>query len=178
MWLYLLYVVLVCVMRLMQYKLFLSAGIRPTCRHWWSICLIWFLSCSCLTLTCLFFPYFLLLLFLSDFYSLHVSFFTSHALSVSLWCNKSIPLYHFPFHFNMILSTLHLCVPATSMSTFPSWRLIILPISTSSSLFLFSYSQNYFKDAWNIFDCVTVLGSVTDILVTELGVSRRIEFSD
>ncbi|XP_057202227.1 voltage-dependent P/Q-type calcium channel subunit alpha-1A isoform X2 [Triplophysa rosa] len=28
---------------------------------------------------------------------------------------------------------------------------------------------NYFKDAWNIFDCVTVLGSVTDILVTELG---------
>ncbi|KAI4822776.1 hypothetical protein KUCAC02_008304 [Chaenocephalus aceratus] len=29
--------------------------------------------------------------------------------------------------------------------------------------------KNYFKDAWNIFDCVTVLGSVTDILVTELG---------
>uniref|UniRef100_A0A8C2DYZ0 Voltage-dependent P/Q-type calcium channel subunit alpha-1A n=1 Tax=Cyprinus carpio TaxID=7962 RepID=A0A8C2DYZ0_CYPCA len=29
--------------------------------------------------------------------------------------------------------------------------------------------QNYFKDAWNIFDCVTVLGSITDILVTELG---------
>ncbi|XP_061567346.1 voltage-dependent P/Q-type calcium channel subunit alpha-1A isoform X4 [Cololabis saira] len=28
---------------------------------------------------------------------------------------------------------------------------------------------NYFKDAWNIFDCVTVLGSITDILVTELG---------
>ncbi|KAK3519972.1 hypothetical protein QTP70_009637 [Hemibagrus guttatus] len=29
--------------------------------------------------------------------------------------------------------------------------------------------KNYFKDAWNIFDCVTVLGSITDILVTELG---------
>ncbi|KAJ8383740.1 hypothetical protein AAFF_G00215820 [Aldrovandia affinis] len=28
---------------------------------------------------------------------------------------------------------------------------------------------NYFKDAWNIFDFVTVLGSITDILVTELG---------
>nr|XP_023670387.1 voltage-dependent P/Q-type calcium channel subunit alpha-1A isoform X22 [Paramormyrops kingsleyae] len=27
---------------------------------------------------------------------------------------------------------------------------------------------NYFKDAWNIFDCVTVLGSITDILVTEI----------
>lgn len=33
--------------------------------------------------------------------------------------------------------------------------------------------QNYFKDGWNIFDCVTVLGSITDILVTELGVSKR-----
>uniref|UniRef100_A0A8C1R9W6 Voltage-dependent P/Q-type calcium channel subunit alpha-1A n=1 Tax=Cyprinus carpio TaxID=7962 RepID=A0A8C1R9W6_CYPCA len=32
---------------------------------------------------------------------------------------------------------------------------------------------NYFKDAWNIFDCVTVLGSITDILVTELGVSNN-----
>ncbi|KAJ8363179.1 hypothetical protein SKAU_G00120100 [Synaphobranchus kaupii] len=28
---------------------------------------------------------------------------------------------------------------------------------------------NYFKDAWNVFDFVTVLGSITDILVTELG---------
>ncbi|XP_027564037.1 voltage-dependent P/Q-type calcium channel subunit alpha-1A-like, partial [Neopelma chrysocephalum] len=30
-------------------------------------------------------------------------------------------------------------------------------------------SQNYFRDAWNIFDFVTVLGSITDILVTEFG---------
>ncbi|XP_041091581.1 calcium channel, voltage-dependent, P/Q type, alpha 1A subunit, b [Polyodon spathula] len=30
---------------------------------------------------------------------------------------------------------------------------------------------NYFRDAWNIFDFVTVMGSVTDILVTELGLS-------
>uniref|UniRef100_A0A8C0ASK5 Ion transport domain-containing protein n=1 Tax=Buteo japonicus TaxID=224669 RepID=A0A8C0ASK5_9AVES len=29
---------------------------------------------------------------------------------------------------------------------------------------------NYFRDAWNIFDFVTVLGSITDILVTEFGV--------
>ncbi|XP_051776699.1 voltage-dependent P/Q-type calcium channel subunit alpha-1A-like [Erpetoichthys calabaricus] len=28
---------------------------------------------------------------------------------------------------------------------------------------------NYFRDAWNIFDFVTVLGSITDILVTDLG---------
>ncbi|XP_061840237.1 voltage-dependent P/Q-type calcium channel subunit alpha-1A-like isoform X2 [Nerophis lumbriciformis] len=28
---------------------------------------------------------------------------------------------------------------------------------------------NYFKDPWNIFDFVSVLGSITDILVTELG---------
>eukprot|EP00063_Salmo_salar_P011180 XP_013986015.1 PREDICTED: voltage-dependent P/Q-type calcium channel subunit alpha-1A-like [Salmo salar] len=30
---------------------------------------------------------------------------------------------------------------------------------------------NYFKDAWNIFDFVSVLGSFTDILVTEFWVS-------
>nr|XP_055040919.1 calcium channel, voltage-dependent, P/Q type, alpha 1A subunit, b isoform X15 [Misgurnus anguillicaudatus] len=30
-------------------------------------------------------------------------------------------------------------------------------------------AQNYFRDAWNIFDFVSVLGSITDILVTELG---------
>lgn len=129
-------------MRLMQYTLFLSAGIRPTCRHWWSICLIWFISCSCLTLTCLFV---LLLLFLSNLYSLHVSFFTSHALSASCYCNKWIPLYHFPFHFNMILSTLHLLalpislsifdlsVPATSMSTFPLSSSLFLPHHPSFS---------------------------------------------
>ncbi|KAG7485905.1 voltage-dependent P Q-type calcium channel subunit alpha-1A [Solea senegalensis] len=28
---------------------------------------------------------------------------------------------------------------------------------------------NYFRDAWNIFDFVSVLGSITDILVTEIG---------
>lgn len=31
--------------------------------------------------------------------------------------------------------------------------------------------QNFFRDAWNIFDFVSVLGSITDILVTEFGVS-------
>ncbi|XP_051767889.1 calcium channel, voltage-dependent, P/Q type, alpha 1A subunit, b isoform X15 [Ctenopharyngodon idella] len=30
-------------------------------------------------------------------------------------------------------------------------------------------AQNYFRDAWNIFDFVSVIGSITDILVTELG---------
>ncbi|KAI4899043.1 hypothetical protein NFI96_001213, partial [Prochilodus magdalenae] len=29
--------------------------------------------------------------------------------------------------------------------------------------------RNYFRDAWNIFDFVSILGSITDILVTELG---------
>ncbi|MEQ2212707.1 hypothetical protein XENOCAPTIV_003673 [Xenoophorus captivus] len=29
---------------------------------------------------------------------------------------------------------------------------------------------NYLKDAWNVFDFVTVLGSITDILVTEINV--------
>lgn len=33
--------------------------------------------------------------------------------------------------------------------------------------------QNYLKEAWNIFDFVTVLGSITDILVTEIKVSHQ-----
>ncbi|XP_054582795.1 voltage-dependent N-type calcium channel subunit alpha-1B isoform X2 [Eptesicus fuscus] len=32
---------------------------------------------------------------------------------------------------------------------------------------------NYFRDAWNVFDFVTVLGSITDILVTEIAVSNN-----
>ncbi|PIO00720.1 hypothetical protein AB205_0054260 [Aquarana catesbeiana] len=32
---------------------------------------------------------------------------------------------------------------------------------------------NYFRDAWNVFDFVTVLGSITDIVVTEFWVSAK-----
>uniref|UniRef100_UPI00063C4033 LOW QUALITY PROTEIN: voltage-dependent N-type calcium channel subunit alpha-1B-like n=1 Tax=Odobenus rosmarus divergens TaxID=9708 RepID=UPI00063C4033 len=32
---------------------------------------------------------------------------------------------------------------------------------------------NYFRDAWNVFDFVTVLGSITDILVTEIASSSK-----
>ena len=31
--------------------------------------------------------------------------------------------------------------------------------------------QNYFRDPWNVFDFITVVGSITDVLVTEFGVS-------
>jgi hypothetical protein len=31
--------------------------------------------------------------------------------------------------------------------------------------------QNFFKDPWNIFDFITVIGSIVDALVLELGVS-------
>ncbi|XP_041094438.1 voltage-dependent N-type calcium channel subunit alpha-1B-like [Polyodon spathula] len=33
---------------------------------------------------------------------------------------------------------------------------------------------NYLKDAWNVFDFVTVLGSVTDILVTEINTTNKL----
>nr|XP_015222181.1 PREDICTED: voltage-dependent N-type calcium channel subunit alpha-1B-like isoform X17 [Lepisosteus oculatus] len=33
---------------------------------------------------------------------------------------------------------------------------------------------NYLKDAWNVFDFVTVLGSITDILVTEINTSNKL----
>lgn len=37
-------------------------------------------------------------------------------------------------------------------------------------VFFAFFLQNYLKDAWNVFDFVTVLGSITDILVTEINV--------
>ena len=84
---------------------------------------------------------------------------------------RSIPDISFPFFL--------LC----SLRIVPSHRPLpylhfVLPLSSPCSISVlvppFSCSQNYFKDAWNIFDCVTVLGSITDILVTELGVSSGI----
>jgi hypothetical protein len=33
------------------------------------------------------------------------------------------------------------------------------------------YVQNFFKDPWNVFDFITVIGSIIDALVLELGVS-------
>lgn len=51
--------------------------------------------------------------------------------------------------------------------------LSVMHFLSFSSSFSFWKCQNYFKDGWNIFDCVTVLGSITDILVTELGVSKK-----
>lgn len=36
--------------------------------------------------------------------------------------------------------------------------------------FALFHLQNYLKAAWNVFDFVTVLGSITDILVTEIKV--------
>ena len=37
------------------------------------------------------------------------------------------------------------------------------------SIFL---EQNYFRDAWNIFDFIIVLGSIADIIIGEVGVGQ------
>lgn len=41
------------------------------------------------------------------------------------------------------------------------------------NLFFFSglNYQNYFKDAWNTFDFITVIGSIVDAVITEFTVS-------
>lgn len=41
-------------------------------------------------------------------------------------------------------------------------------IKINVNVFLF---QNFFKDPWNIFDLITVIGSIIDALILELGVS-------
>lgn len=33
--------------------------------------------------------------------------------------------------------------------------------------------QNFFKDPWNVFDFITVIGSIIDALVLELGVRQK-----
>lgn len=72
-----------------------------------------------------------------------------HTNCADIWCNIA----GWSCHFQFDLSVMHfLSFP----SSFSFWK-----------------CQNYFKDGWNIFDCVTVLGSITDILVTELGVSKK-----
>lgn len=37
--------------------------------------------------------------------------------------------------------------------------------------------QNFFRDPWNTFDFVTVIGSIVDALVIELGVSMAFTFN-
>lgn len=41
---------------------------------------------------------------------------------------------------------------------------------------LVSPFQNYFGDAWNVFDFIIVLGSFIDIIYTDLNVSSLIYF--
>lgn len=50
-----------------------------------------------------------------------------------------------------------------------------------SPLFFFPFSdvpmtefiwQNYFRDTWNIFDFITVIGSITEIILTDSKVNR------
>lgn len=33
-------------------------------------------------------------------------------------------------------------------------------------------SQNYFRDTWNIFDFITVIGSITEIILTDTKVKQ------
>lgn len=60
--------------------------------------------------------------------------------------------------FGLWPSTLQACHPTPELkSTFPL------------SLFLL---QNYFRDTWNIFDFITVIGSITEIILTDTKVKQ------
>ena len=50
----------------------------------------------------------------------------------------------------------------------------VLPLSSGwleIRLKTFENLQNFFKDSWNTFDSITVIGSIIDVLVVEYGVS-------
>lgn len=86
----------------------------------------------------------------------------------SVSVSSSLPI---SLHFCFVLFSFRSPVILTYLSS--SW---FCPLRSCLRPFLYfsPHKQNYFKDAWNIFDCVTVLGSITDILVTELGVSTTL----
>ena len=57
-------------------------------------------------------------------------------------------------------------------------QLLSLPISRCFfSPLPISRTQHYFADAWNAFDALLVVGSVVDIAITEINVSRGPQLS-
>ena len=40
-------------------------------------------------------------------------------------------------------------------------------------MLIYIHLQNYFRDGWNTFDFITVLGSIADVIITEVGVSKQ-----
>ena len=42
-------------------------------------------------------------------------------------------------------------------------------------LILYIHIQSYFKDSWNTFDFITVLGSIVDALMVEFAVSIKLK---
>ena len=42
-------------------------------------------------------------------------------------------------------------------------------------IFFYVFLQNYFRDPWNVFDFITVVGSIVDVLISfiSIGVSKR-----
>ncbi|TRY93175.1 hypothetical protein DNTS_012861 [Danionella cerebrum] len=62
------------------------------------------------------------------------------------------------------------------------WKFVVSPPFEYSIMIMIALNtvvlmmKNYLKDAWNVFDFVTVLGSITDILVTEIN-ERQLNFS-
>ena len=49
--------------------------------------------------------------------------------------------------------------------------LVLLTTLCAEKLLLFHFLQSYFKDSWNTFDFVTVVGSIVDALMVEFAVS-------
>ena len=52
-----------------------------------------------------------------------------------------------------------------------STRAMIVAMIGGWTLIYYCVLQNFFKDPWNVFDFITVIGSIIDALVLELGVS-------
>lgn len=153
-----------CLLAPIQYDVtdgpFVSSNFFPL--PCWTLTCLFSLSCFFfLSLTSItFMPYYFNVVFKFSFLFLHCPFLSQHLICSLLLFVFLLYLWLFTFLTSLNSSSSSVCLLC------PCFLLFLVSLS--------SCSQNYFKDAWNIFDCVTVLGSITDILVTELGVSIRI----
>lgn len=181
---------------------FVSSNFFPVSVLHWHLFSSTFLFpfCIFLSLSHFLILYFLLFFLLGMVFHLNMTY-TSHPFACYFHVIYPVALLNFSVNLYLFPSLLFVCFLATSMffcfllchsclmsphillfsslscSLFFSVPVSSLLLSLAFLYFFFPsflcWSQNYFKDAWNIFDCVTVLGSITDILVTELGVSTR-----
>lgn len=99
---------------------------------------------------------------LYEFHLYHVLHIWSNPQTYCLWSRGK-------YEFNIFLTA----ICTYNSNFFQSSNLHDSLLLTSASLITNFTFQSYFKDSWNTFDFVTVLGSIVDALMVEFAVSTN-----